>query len=114
MKTFLRVLIILAAVTVIGGLMYVGVNASGSSDVSSFDEGRPPQFDRDGDDDGDGFRPGDGEFRSEGEHEEHGERGRFGFPGGVIKALIHMTVAGLIYSAVVWIGKRIKKKPASS
>lgn len=110
MKTLFRILIILAAATIIGGLMYVGVSASGSSATTSFEEGRPPQFNPGGDNDGDGFRPEGGEFRPEGERDgERGERGGFGFPRGIIKALVLMTVAGGIYSAIVWTGKKAKR-----
>jgi hypothetical protein len=41
MKTLLRVLIILVVASIIGGLMYVAVNASGSTSTPSFEEGRP-------------------------------------------------------------------------
>ncbi|HAX68348.1 MAG TPA: hypothetical protein DCY14_01950 [Anaerolineae bacterium] len=105
MKTLFRILVILVAASIIGGLMYVGVNASGSSDTSTFEEGRRPQFNPDGD---------DNMFRPEGdERGEHGERGGFGFPGGVIKALVLMSIAGGIYSAVVWTGKKAKRVATS-
>ncbi len=118
MKTLFRILIILVVATIIGGLMYVGVNASSSSDAPSFEEGRPQspdgaQFRPEGDDDGDGFRPEGGEFRPEGGRDEHGDRGGFGFPGGVLKALVLMSIAGGIYSAIVWAGKKAKQ-PATS
>ncbi len=94
MKTLLRVLTILVVASLIGGLMYVAVNASSSSTGSSLDGGRPSgQFRPDGD----------------GEHEEGGERGGFGFPGGVIKALVLMSIAGGIYSAIGWAGKKAKR-----
>lgn len=109
MKTLFRVLIILVAATIIGGLMYVGVSASGSSDTPSFEEGRPPQFSPDGDNDGNSFRPEGGEFRPEGERDERGERGGFGFPGGVIKALVLMSIAGGIYSAIAGTRKKAKQ-----
>ena len=97
MKTLLRVLIIFVVASIIGGLMYVAVNASGSTGTPSFEEGRPSgQFRPDGD----------------GEHEERGERGGFGFPGGVIKALVLMSIAGGIYSVIVWTGKQAKRSAA--
>ncbi len=97
MKTLLRVLIILVVASMLGGLMYVAVNASSSSNGSSLDGGRPSgQFRPDGD----------------GEHEERGERGGFGFPGGVIKALVLMSIAGGIYSVIVWTGKQAKRSAA--
>lgn len=110
MKTLFRILIILAAATIIGGLMYVGVSASGSADAPSYEEGSRSQFNSDGDHDGDGFRPEGGEFRPEGERDgERGERGGFGFPGGIIKALVLMTIAGGIYSAIVGVKKKAKQ-----
>lgn len=97
MKTLLRVLIILVVASIIGGLMYVAVNASSSSNGSSLDGGRPSgQFRPDGD----------------GEHEERGESGGFGFPGGIIKALVLMSIAGGIYSVIVWTGKQAKRSAA--
>lgn len=109
MNTLFRIVIILVVATIIGGLMYVGVSSSGSSSASSFEEGIRPQFSPDGDNDSDGFRPDSGEFRPEGEQGERGERSGFGFPGGVIKALVLMTIAGGIYSGIVWTGKRAKR-----
>lgn len=99
MNTLFRVLIILVVASIIGGLMYVAVDASGSS---SFEEGRPGggQFRPDGDGDGDAFRP---------EGEGRGERGGFGFPAGIIKALVLMSIAGGIYSAIAWAGKKSKR-----
>lgn len=102
MNTLFRVLIILVVASIIGGLMYVAVGASDSSGSSTFEEGRPGgQFRPDGDGDGDGFRP-EGEGR-------RGERGGFGFPGGIIKALVLMSLAGGIYSAIAWVGKKSKR-----
>lgn len=100
MNTLFRVLIILVVASIVGGLMYVAVDASGSS---SFEEGRPGgggQFRPDGDGDGDAFRP---------EGEGRGERGGFGFPGGIIKALVLMSLAGGIYSAIAWAVKKSKR-----
>ena len=97
MKTLLRVLIILVVASLISGLMYAAVNASSSSNGSSLDGGRPSgQFRPDGD----------------GEHEERGGRGGFGFPGGVIKALVLMSIAGGIYSVIVWTRKQAKRAAA--
>ncbi|MBL8062902.1 MAG: hypothetical protein JNK32_07785 [Anaerolineales bacterium] len=104
MKTLFRVLLILVVATLIGGVMYIGVDASGSSNAPSFgdDEGRPQlpaggEFRPDGD--GDAFRP---------EGRDHDEGG-LGFPGGVIKALVLMSIAGGIYSVIAWAGKKAKR-----
>lgn len=102
MNTLLRVLIILTVTAIIGGLMYAGVGASDSpAGFGDFEEGegrpRPPQ--------GEEF-DGEGEFRPE---DERGERGGFGFPGGMLKAVVLMTMAGGIYSLIVWGGKQAKK-----
>ena len=100
MNTVFRVLVILVVTTIIGGLMYVGVSASdsGTTGFPEFEEnGDLPQFAE------------GSEFRPEGDHDERGEEGGFGFPGGVIKALVLMSVAGGIYSAVVWMGKKPKR-----
>lgn len=101
MKTLFRVLVLLVIATLIGGLMYVGVNAAGTSNVQSF-EGGSPQFQEGGEQ----FRP---------EREEHGERGEggFRFPGGMIKAGVLMTFAGGIYYATTWTGKKVKKLTTS-
>lgn len=81
--------------------MYAAVNASDSSGLSAFEEGRPDgNGNGDGDGDGDGFRPA-GEGRR--------ERGGFGFPAGIIKAFVLMSIAGGIYSAIVWAGKKSKR-----
>lgn len=92
MKTLYRVLIILTVAVIIGGLMYAGVSASNSSENSGgFEEGRP--------------HPPEGmEFRPDGDRDEGG----FGFPAGMVKALVLMTVAGGIYSGIVWMGKKAK------
>ncbi|MFM8369747.1 MAG: hypothetical protein ACKOBD_13445 [Chloroflexota bacterium] len=102
MNTLFRILVILVVATIIGGLMYVGVSASGSSaSFGDFEEGeerpQPPE----------GF-----EFRPEGEEQEDRDSG-FGFPGGVIKALVLMSIAGGIYSTVMWTGKKAKRSTAS-
>lgn len=96
MKTLFRVLIILVAASIIGGLMYAGVSAAGTT---SF-EGERPQM------------PEGAEFRPE--REEHGEReGGFGFPGGVIKSLVLMSVSGGIYFAVARAGRKAKQVAAT-
>lgn len=99
MKTIFRVLVILVAASIIGGLMYAGVSASGSS-TANFEEGegRPQP-------------PEGAEFRPEGEREER--EGGFGVPTGIIKALVLMLVAGGIYSAIVWTGKKAKRIAAA-
>jgi hypothetical protein len=99
MKTIFRVLIILVVATLIGGLMYAGVNASSSTNAfPSFEEGRErPQFSE------------GTEFRPEGDRDGRDERGGFGFPGGVLKAVVLMSIAGGIYSGIVWAGKKAKR-----
>lgn len=104
MNTLLRILIILVVTTMIGGLMYVGVSASESSPgFESFDEegGRPQP-------------PEGAEFlpEREAQEEQGGRDGGFGFPAGMVKALVLMFVAGGIYSAITWTGKRVKKGKA--
>jgi hypothetical protein len=96
MKTLFRVLVILVMASIIGGLMYAGVSALGSS-TTNFEEGEGrPQ------------RPEGAEFRPE--HDEHENRGDgIDLPGGVVKALVLMSVAGGIYSAIVWAGKKAKR-----
>ncbi|MBI2332757.1 MAG: hypothetical protein HYU84_11470 [Chloroflexi bacterium] len=42
-----------------------------------------------------------------GDHEKRD--GGFGFPGGVLKALVLMSIAGGVYSVVVWAGKKAKQ-----
>lgn len=98
MKTLFRVLIILAAASIIGGLMYAGVSASGpTTGLPNFEEGgERPQL------------PEGVEFRPEGGEREERDGG-FGFPGGVIKALVLMSFAGGIYSAIVMTGKKAKR-----
>ena len=101
MKTFFRVLIILVIASIIGGMMYVGVNASSSATGSAnFEEGgeRPSL-------------PEGAEFRPEGDREERD--GGFGFPVGVLKALVLMSIAGGAYSAVVLAGKKAKQVTSS-
>lgn len=107
MKTVFRVLVILVVTTIIGGLMYMGVGASdsGTTGFPEFEEnGERPQFAEESE-----FRPEGGDFRPEGGHDERGEEGGFGFPAGIIKALVLMSVAGGIYSAVVFAGKKAKR-----
>ncbi|HMV29272.1 MAG TPA: hypothetical protein PKE23_07790 [Anaerolineales bacterium] len=107
MKTVIRILIILVVTGILGGLMYVGVSASNSSTAGfpEFEgERQRPQFGEESE-----FRPEGGEFRPDGDGDRRGERGGFGFPGGVIKALVLMTIAGGIYSAVTWTGKKAKQ-----
>ena len=100
MKTLFRVLIILVAASLIGGLMYAGVSASGpTTSLPNFEEGEErPEL------------PEGMEFRPEG-----GERdeGGLGFPGGVIKAIVLMSIAGGIYSVIVWTGKKAKRTATS-
>lgn len=96
MRTLFRVLLILVVASLIGGLIVAGVNASGSSSTP-------------GDFDGDGPRPPDGaEFRPEFEGRDERGEGGFGFPGGMIKAIVAMVVAGGVYSAAAWTWKKAK------
>ena len=102
MNTLFRILVIVVVATLIGGLMYVGVSAAGSAiTFGDFegDEGRPQL-------------PEGAEFRPERGEAEEGEGG-FGFPAGMIKALVLMSVAGGVYSAVVLAGKKAKRVTAS-
>jgi hypothetical protein len=99
MNTIFRILIILVVTAIVGSLMYAGVSAMGSATTTFEDgEGRPQLPE------GADFRP---------EHEEHegreGRDGGFGFPGGIIKALVLMSVAGGVYSAIVWTGRKAKR-----
>lgn len=105
MNTLFRIFVILVVAALIGGLMYVGVNASNSStNFGDFDEGEGrPQRSEGGE-----FRPEHDEFD---EHE--GRDGGFGFPGGVLKAIVLMSIAGGIYSAIVWTGKKAKKESST-
>ena len=103
MKTLFRVLVIMVVASIIGGLMYAGVSASGSS-TTNFEEGEGrPQ------------RPEGAEFRPEhDEHEEHENRGDgFDLPGGSVKALVLMSLAGGVYSAIVWAGKKAKRSASA-
>jgi hypothetical protein len=99
MKTLFRVLVILVAASIIGGLMYAGVSASGSS-TANFEEGEGrPQL------------PEGAEFRPDGEREER--EGGFGVPTGIVKAVGLMSLAGGVYSAIVWTGKKAKRTAAA-
>lgn len=96
MRILLRALIILVVASLIGGLLYMAVvNVSDSASSSSFAVGRP----------------GDDGLRLEGGERDDREGG-FGFPGGIIKALVLMTIAGGIYSVIVWTGKQAKRSTA--
>ena len=102
MNTLFRIFVILVVAALIGGLMYVGVSASNSSaSFGDFEEGEGRPQPSEG-----------GEFRPEQDHDDHegGRDGGFGFPGGVIKAVVLMSIAGGIYSAIVWTGKKAKKE----
>lgn len=94
MKTLFRILIILVITSIIGGLMYAGVSAAGTT---SFEDERPQM-------------PEGAEFHPE--REEHGERDGIDFPGGMVKALVLMSIAGGVYSGVVWAGKKTKQVSA--
>ena len=109
MNTLFRIFVILVVAALIGGLMYVGVNASNSyTSFGDFDEGEGfPQRS-----DGDEFRPEHDEFEEQ-EGREGGQDGGFGFPGGVLKAVVLMSIAGGIYSAVAWAGKKAKKETST-
>ena len=98
MAAFFRILVILVVAVLIGGLMYAGVGASDSSaGLGGFE-----------DEEGRSQRPEGGDFRPE--HDEGREGGGFGFPSGVIKALVLMSIAGGVYSAMAWAGKKSARK----
>ncbi|MDP1548455.1 MAG: hypothetical protein Q8L87_20780 [Anaerolineales bacterium] len=94
MKTLFRILVILIIASMIGGLMYAGVSAAG--DAPSLENERPrlPE--------GEQFRP---------EREGPAERDGIDLPGGMVKALALMSIAGGIYSATVWAGRKAKQVP---
>lgn len=98
MKTFFQILVILAVATLIGGLMVVSVNAA--SPARDDGQGAVSVEQVNPDTDGEAFRP-EGEGRDEG--------GAFGFPAGVIKALVLMSISGGIYSTVASAGKKAKR-----
>lgn len=105
MKTAFRVLVILIAAVVIGGLIYRGVNSAGASSNFSGFGGDGQRFEE-----GSGFRP-DGDAGGSRPEEGRGGRGEggFGFPGGILKALVLMSVAGGVYSLIVWGGRTARK-----
>ncbi|MEK6751751.1 MAG: hypothetical protein AABZ00_05740 [Chloroflexota bacterium] len=99
MKTLFQIFVILAVATLIGGLMVVSVNAASPAhndgqSLASVEQVNPDT------ENGDAFRP-------EGEGGDEG--GAFGFPAGVIKALVLMFISGGIYSAVARGGKKAKR-----
>lgn len=111
MNTLFRILVILVAATLIGGLMYVGVSASNTSaGPGDFEQGEGRPRPAEGVEFGDGD---EGEFRPE--REGRGERGEggFGLPGGVLKALVLMSIAGGIYSLIARGGKQARKISSS-
>ncbi|MBI5825225.1 MAG: hypothetical protein HZB18_14440 [Chloroflexi bacterium] len=98
MKTLFQIFVILAVATLIGGLMFASVNASSPAladgqDTVSVEQVNPET-------DGDAFRP---------ESEDRDEGGISGFPAGVIKALVLMSISGGVYSAVANAGKKAKR-----
>ncbi len=98
MNIFFRTMVILVVTTIIGGLMFTGVTVLDTLD----DNGQPEN---------DVIRlpsTESREFRPEGD----GRDGGFGFPGGVIKALVLMSIAGGIYSVIVWTSKQAKRSAA--
>ena len=108
MNTLFRILVILVAATLIGGLMYVGVSASNTSaGPGDFEQGEGRPRPAEGVEFGDGD---EGEFRPE--REGRGEGG-FGLPGGVLKALVLMSIAGGIYSLIAGGGKQARKISSS-
>lgn len=98
MKIIFRILLILVVASLIGGLMYAGVNASGSSSVQTSFEGERP------------LPPDSEEFRPDGERDEGGG---FEFPFGVVKSLVLMSIAGGVYSVIVSAGKKGKRAVAA-
>lgn len=97
MRTMFRILLILVVASLIGGLMVAGVNASGSSaEFGDFDGDRPRS-------------PEGAEFRPEFEGRDERGEGGFGFPGGMIKAIVLMSIAGGVYSAILWLGKNARR-----
>ncbi len=93
MNTLFRILIILAVAVLVGGVMYVGVNvAAGPVTVSNEEESRPQL-------------PEGAEARPEEREEGDG----IDLPGGMVKALVLMSIAGGGYSAVVWAGKKANR-----
>lgn len=95
MKTIFRILVILAAATLIGGLMYVGVNAGGNM----------TQTRTRGEFDGEGFAPLDGQFHParDGEFRPDRDGGREDFEGGmflpfgIVKNLVVVAIIAAIY-----------------
>ncbi len=98
MKTLFQIFVILAVATLIGGLMFVSVNAD--SPAGDDGQGAVSVEQVNPDTDGDAFRP---------EREGRDEGGVSGFPAGVIKSLVLMSISGGIYSAVARAGKKAKR-----
>lgn len=101
MNIFFRTLIILVVTTIIGGLMFAGVTVLDTLD----DNGQP---------DVDVIRlpsTESREFRPDGDDQD-GRDGGFGFPGGIIKTLALMSIAGGVYSVIVWTSKQAKRSAA--
>ncbi len=110
MKTIFRIIVILAAATIVGSLLYAGVMSAGTtSGFNGFDgDGDRPQFEAGREVRPDGFGEN---LNPEGERRGHDESG--GFPGGILKAIVLMSVAGGIYSLFVSGGRTAKKILAS-
>lgn len=105
MKTIFRIIVILAAATIVGSLMSAGT----TSGFNGFDgDGDRPQFEAGREVRPDGFGEN---LNPEGERRGHDESG--GFPGGILKAIVLMSVAGGIYSLFVSGGRTAKKILAS-
>jgi len=100
MKTISRILIILAAAAIVGGIIFALVG-NNTSDTRS-------GFDRHGDAE---FRPGDndGNFAPRHERDREGFGGGLFLPGGVIKGLLIISVV-----MIVWLntGKLLGRRKA--
>lgn len=107
MKTIGRILIILAAFSVLAGLMVLAVNASGGSSSAPGFDGAPPQFE--GKEGRGGFRPEGGETRPE--FGERGERGG-GWMFGLTKNLVVISLLVTLIVLPKSIAKNKRKQAA--
>ena len=94
MKVLFRVLVVLAAASLVGGAIFAAVNMNGTGS-------QQPSFQQT-----EGDRP-----RPEGDRER--AEGGFGFPFGVVKSLVMISVVAVVYlNGSKWFGKasRINKQ----